>query len=113
MRTCFKKINGDDDVYFRSVQLEDGRWGIAERNDIHTELNQIFFDNNQTPHYLDEIANIGIGKNIDGKDVITTLDLFGTEQDEFGHYKKIHVTVTDDDEIKKIIDCLNQTKCNK
>ena len=113
MKTCFKKIDKSSNVYYRHVQFDNGTWGIADKDHVQTLFNQTFTDSDGKKHFLDEIANIGIDKDLHGKDNITVLYVFDAEKDDFNHNKKVSVNVTDPAEIKKIINYLNQTKCSK
>ena len=102
--TCFKKIDGENNVFFRKVKNSEGHWNIATSKDTEDEPNVYYSaDNSVLPYCLKDIKEVGFNDN-----EITCLYLFDDKQIGTESLK-----VSNPTEIQKIIDYVNNNKCNK
>ena len=107
--TCFKKINGVDNVYFRCAKCSNGFWNIASDKDTLDESEDVFYDDEKIQYYLRDIADIGINNQ-----TITCLYVFnGRTNDEELYPNKKSLKITNEEEVAKVIDYLNRQKCDK
>ena len=108
MTVCFKKIDPNYEIYFHCVKSPSGRWKHATKQDVACEGSDTFIDDNGNEYPLKHILYIGtIG------DALSSLWVMGGTEDDIDDAEAIPIKVSNINERKKIINYLDQNKCNK
>ena len=108
MTICFKKIDPNYEIYFHCIKNASGRWKHANKRDVIFEESDTFIDDNNNEYPLKHILYIGAYDN-----TLSSLWIMGGTEDDIDDADAIPINVSNTDEIKKIINFLNQNKCNK
>ena len=108
MTVCFKKIDPNYEIYFHCVKNTSSRWTHANRQDVNCEESDIFIDDNNNRHLLKHILYIGKNDN-----TLSSLWIMGGADDDIDDADAIPIKVSNPVEIEKIINYLDQNKCNK
>lgn len=113
MKNCFKKLDENNDVWYKRVFTDDQKWvnlrslaadidsaALDEyRKDIRDSF--IFTDDNGNGHYLMDICDIGFDNNGN----ISTLYVL--------EMKVVPIKVTNRGEVEKLKNYLDNNKCDK
>ena len=108
MTFCFKKIDPNYEVYAHHVKNPTGSWKHANKRDVINEKSDVFTDDNNNKYLLKHILYVGLNAN-----ELSSLWIMGGTEDDMDDGYAIPIKVSNPDEIEKIINYLNQNKCNK
>ena len=107
MKTCFKKINGKDESYYRHTELKEHMWRISTYTDTQNEDSGFFIADDGNIYPLKAISNISTYQN-----TISALYIMSEYTDE-DDSNIIPIQVSSQKQIDIIMDYLEQNKCNK